>query len=547
MRFGSFIIFILTMICSMQAFAGNAKCGTMQAAQHFRTLRDKTPWQNPEQARFVIKEAACGASDFYDSVYTQKTEHFQIFYTIDGPHRTTEAFIDTLAKKLEFAWDFYTKDMKMLAPYGLDSTLHYLKKVDDNLYPVEVIDIDLLRNTRIYLNGVCHGCFGVTLGSGNGDKKSELVIENDFLFTPMSNTTRDTVKYHGKTCSYTAADQELVNTEHDYSYADQWEHGIEVTTLHELYHAVQQRYLDMYEHWTFWFEASASGMEETAYPQIDDYFSYLPSLFSHPGTSLDSFSANENYGFGIFLLYLQRFVSKDVDRFIWENFANNPNGTFQTQFEKMARDKKLKAEVLFHDFSRRLAFSGTRANLLDSADWIANDQDRWPTFKIEPVPEPSLNRFSYNFSKSNRLDLQELNGHASLALINKNASKIIPITSTNKADSILIELEDHPADSLIWILSHFENDKPIPTHMADSTFRAYPVPWRQGHLCFTALPKNKKFIELRNRRGDLVTRIDYTRNTQCIDENQVKNLMVPGVYRYRAGNKGKTKSLIIVY
>ena len=82
----------------------------------------------------------------------------------------------------------------------------------------------------------------------------------------------------------------------------------------------------------------------------------------------------------------------------------------------------------------------------------------------------------------------------------------------------------------------------------DSTLRAFPMPWRgNGSLCFTPLPESKKFIEIRNARGDLVLREPYEKTTHCINEDNVKSSMKPGVYRFRAGSSGKTEKFIVTY
>ena len=74
------------------------------------------------------------------------------------------------------------------------------------------------------------------------------------------------------------------------------------------------------------------------------------------------------------------------------------------------------------------------------------------------------------------------------------------------------------------------------------------MPWRgKGSLCFTPLPENKKFIEIRNSRGDLVLREPYERTTHCIDGDYVKSKMKPGVYRFRAGSSGKAQKFLVVY
>ena len=80
------------------------------------------------------------------------------------------------------------------------------------------------------------------------------------------------------------------------------------------------------------------------------------------------------------------------------------------------------------------------------------------------------------------------------------------------------------------------------------TLRAYPIPWRgTSNLCFTPLPESRKFIEIRNGRGDLVLREPYTKTTHCIDADRVRTKMAPGVYRFRAGSSGKMQKFLIVY
>ena len=102
-------------------------------------------------------------------------------------------------------------------------------------------------------------------------------------------------------------------------------------------------------------------------------------------------------------------------------------------------------------------------------------------------------------------------------------------------------------DSIAWIFSRLGKSNAVPTQIKDSTLRAYPTPWRKGNLCFTPLPQNKKFLEIRNRRGSLVMVEKYSGLTHCIDEQKVKEKLKPGLYHFRAGNSGKTKELLIIY
>ena len=115
-------ILALALTLTSTASAHGGKCG-----MHFAI-------QNSKQPKSVLHPAAatrikdCDAREYYDSVYTRETEHFQIFYTLgEGPHATSPEFIDSLAVTLEKALTFHTKTMRMRAPLGLDTTSHFLQ------------------------------------------------------------------------------------------------------------------------------------------------------------------------------------------------------------------------------------------------------------------------------------------------------------------------------------------------------------------------------------------------------------------------------------
>lgn len=492
----------------------------------------------------------CTPESFYDSVYSRKTDHFHIFYTLSGPNQTTEDFVDSVAENAELAYQIYSSQMRFRPPQGDNIAFHYQQNVENGLYPIEIIDIDQLRGTQFYLAGKCHGCYGLTVPADSDPHKSELFLDNDFRYTPKNNAIKDTLLVDGKKCIYDIADQELENEAHGYSYADQWDKGIRVTIFHELYHAIQLRYLDFTSHWTFWFEASASGMEEITAPDIDDYFAYLPRMFRSAGTPLDEMA--EDYGAGIFLIYLYNHVDKSADKFIWESFEKNPNAPFNEQLEKLAKSKEITPDSLFHDFAARLSFSGKRSQFVDSTYWVTADEKDWPDFNYQAngknIPIiPKLEDFSYQYHSYGKPDFEDYVGKVSMIAYKGVQAKIYSVRTSNEADSLYIAMNLIPSvDSIAWIFSRF-GDSQIPTIVKDSSIRAYPVPWRQGDLCFTPLPHGKKFIEIRNRRGDLIIREKYEKQTHCIDEGQVKKMMAPGVYRFRIGNSGRTHDFIIIY
>ena len=513
-------------------------CGTMHAVQAHAKNKGKNIVARTYPGQ-------CDVEDYYDSVYTRKTDHFEIFYTLKGVHATTKAFVDSVATDMEKAWDFHVNKMGMKKPIGKSESYHYQKPVESGFYPVEIVDLYNIRNASTVGSDECSsGCFGITHPTDYNDpQKSQIFLDNDFYFVPTRNFHYDSIWVDGAYCSYPSATAPIISNERDYT--KEWALGIRVTAFHELYHAVQLRYMSHINHWSFWFEASASGIEEIAAPDVDDYIPHLNSLLYAPGLSLDEIA--DSYAMGILYIYLYNHHDKHFDKKIWEGFAKDPDTDFRGQLKNLLKSQKLSADSVFHDFTSRLSFSGTRSAAVDSNFWICSDQPKWNNVRISTneTLAPAMAPFSYYFYSGLDLDITHFYGHASVAQYHNGKAALKSIINTATLDSIRVRANSY--DSLTWILSRFEEAEPIPEKVKDSTFRAFPTPWRGGNLCFTPLPLNKKYIEIRTRKGDLVLREKYETTTHCMDEATVKSKMVPGIYRFRAGDSGRTKDLMIIY
>ena len=73
----------------------HGRCGTMQAVESWIENKGKVT------TAATSSQGSCEVEDYYDSVYSRTTTHFQIFYVLKGPHATTEKFVDSLAVNLE--------------------------------------------------------------------------------------------------------------------------------------------------------------------------------------------------------------------------------------------------------------------------------------------------------------------------------------------------------------------------------------------------------------------------------------------------------------
>jgi hypothetical protein len=538
------VLFIAIAITLANAYNGG--CGTLNVLQN-QTKRKHTAY-----ASKAYNSEKCDYDKYYDSVYTIKTEHIQVFYVLKGPHATTKAFADSTAKSMEEAWKFYVSKLQMRAPQGPSITHHFEQKVENGLYPVEIIDIGLIRD--YYNDYQCSACFGLTIPIEE-NTKTQIFMENDFYYGSSQSSSKGAIIVDEDTCYYGKSTIPLRNKAHNYSYTDEWAKAIRLTSFHEFYHAVQLRYLNkIVSSNIFWFEASATGYEEITNPEIDDYFSYLPNFFSDMGVPLSKEVLNNKhkiYGVSTLFLYLYNKVSKDIDKSIWENYSKAPNNPFENQLDAALKKFKLNADSIFHDYSTLLAFSGDRSLFIPQKDWITSDQSQWPSaiFYNEESIKPEVESLAFKFYRTPRNytepDISDYLGKATLVLFNDGKASIHKIQSSKSLDSLAVALST--SDSSMWIFSRLGKSENIPITNKDSSPHAFPVPWKHGPLCFAPLPRDKKFIEIRNRRGDLVSQEKYDGTSLCLQEDQVKKMMAPGIYRFRVGNKGKTTSFMVIY
>lgn len=544
------LILLSILLASASTFAhevssddGSRTCGTARIFENIHKMKGKAA-----KTTFA-KTTNCDPERYYDKVESKKTEHFQVFYTTEGPHATFEEFVDTLAYYLESAYTFHTKNLKMQPPKGDSKSYHYQQPVEGNRYAVEVLDIDLLRNGRTVFGAeTCGGCYGLTYPINNSDAEmTQLFIDNDFKYTTAS-SRKEYMSGANSLCSYPKSEISLVNQLTGDYYSEKWNIAIRITAFHELYHACQLRYMDFSRYWTFWFEGSAAGVEKITSPEIKDYIGFISKIYNIQGIDLNTIYGNESYGMSVLYLYLYNHVQKDFDHSIWENFKKKPGDTFDKQLQKYLKVQKKDADSTFHDFTTKLAFAGNRSAAIPSKEWVDDHEESWPTVNMDEMEKFTVNlqKFSFKYYWGGYPDISNYKGMASAAVFKDGKAEITPITTTNKADYIYSNQKS--ADSIIWIFSRFTEDEYIKTLPTDPTLRAYPTPWRgEGPLCFTPLPRDKKFIEVRNRRGAIVLHADYEGTTLCIEENELRGKIAPGVYWFRAGNKGKQEKFLIAY
>ena len=102
------------------------------------------------------------------------------------------------------------------------------------------------------------------------------------------------------------------------------EDALRVTLAHEFFHVIQFGYYQGSDG-SWWQEASATWMEDVAYPDLNDYLQYVCSFLLVPGRAIDSGipSADfHSYGAAVFAHFLDQRFGRDVIRWIWDEHSS---------------------------------------------------------------------------------------------------------------------------------------------------------------------------------------------------------------------------------
>ncbi len=222
-----------------------------------RGIQPELDWESPEAPRLEDVQLAIDARPVLSGPeYTVETEHFIIHYTDEGKDAASEEQVQWSATSLEEVWQREVEEMGY-APPPSDGT-----KGGDSRY-------DVYWTFQLGTYGYCAG--------------ESFVDENSMT-------------------SYLA----LAN----------WMGEVEtyVTVAHEFFHALHYG-MDALEE-TWWFESTATWMEDQVYDDINDYYNYIPDVFENPEQPVNG-DTSLMYGYAIYVHSLSERYGIDIVKEIW--------------------------------------------------------------------------------------------------------------------------------------------------------------------------------------------------------------------------------------
>ena len=213
---------------------------------------------------------------------THDTEHFRFFYTLqDNDAVEDEEYVLNMGMIFEQVWSFHIDSMGFDHP-PLNSS---------GLYEVRIENLPSFY-------------FGYAVAMGNGAScQSYIKMRNSYSSSQFSEHSE--------------------------------EENIQVTAVHEFFHAIQFDYNCYALDQSLWFlEATAVWSEDELYDNVNDLYRYMPSWFSNPGRPIFESSGIHMYGSFILFQYIdEHFGGRETIRMCWESSRDQASSTTDVTYD----------------------------------------------------------------------------------------------------------------------------------------------------------------------------------------------------------------------
>ena len=111
-----------------------------------------------------------------------------------------------------------------------------------------------------------------------------------------------------------------IDNDFEDGYPTQGSDALGITSAHEFFHVIHFSYYG-FGGLEWWMEICSTWMEDVAYTDVNDYYSYLSYFFDFPEQRLDKKNNQHEYGATVFAHYLSKRFGPEVIREIWEEIG----------------------------------------------------------------------------------------------------------------------------------------------------------------------------------------------------------------------------------
>ncbi len=161
--------------------------------------------------------------------------------------------------------------------------------------------------------------------------------------------------------------------------------AMEVTIAHEFNHGIQLGNYGLWAGDLYFYELTSTWMEQVVYPQVKDYYQYLPNFFDNVNEPFNEYLPESYAGYErcVFGIFVQHEYGTQLMKSIWQNIAHEP---VIPAIEDAFRRIGVNPSYAFQLFTQWNYFTGYRAALAGEYGLSTYPESRdYPLVKISGV------------------------------------------------------------------------------------------------------------------------------------------------------------------
>ncbi len=138
---------------------------------------------------------------------------------------------------------------------------------------------------------------------------------------------------------------------------------MKLVVAHEFFHAIQRSYSSPAAGHTYFWEMTATWIEDIIVPDGNDYMFWVDDFFENPNINI---SATDGYSIALFSHYLSNVIAagdNTIIREIWENYSSNNNNPLSSIETVLESNYQTNFQKSWTDFCSRNFFNGLYGNM----------------------------------------------------------------------------------------------------------------------------------------------------------------------------------------
>lgn len=194
-------------------------------------------------------------------------------------------------------------------------------------------------------------------GMGGGNEYDVYILELGRSFYGQT-VFEDVVNPRTPNLAYTS----FIKIDNDYAgFFSRGVNGLKVTAAHEFHHAIQVGTYGFWEGESYYYEITATWMEDVVYDHVNDYYQYLPYYFNNLSLPFDLSNGFIEYGRALWGKFIEKRFGRDIMKRSWEHMITQKS---LPAIDAALRERGTTFVREYSEFSLWHFFTGSQADTL---------------------------------------------------------------------------------------------------------------------------------------------------------------------------------------